>query len=53
MIEELSKKLSLRLTEKLGNNKISIEEMVIVIDEFLRLVSTADEEKLKVFISRF
>jgi len=52
MLEELSKKLSLRLAEKLENNEISIREMAVIIDKFLRLASAADEEKLKVFISK-
>ncbi len=52
MIEELSKELSLRLAEKLENGEISIREMAVIIDKFLKLVGEAGGEKLKVFVSK-
>lgn len=52
MIEELSKKLSLRLAEKLENNEISIKEMAVIIDKFLKLIGEADSLKLKVFVNK-
>ena len=45
MLEELAKKLSLKLAEKLEKKEISIEQMARIIDEFLKLSGQAENLK--------
>ena len=45
MLEELAKKLSLKLAEKLEKKEISIEQMASTIDDFLKLSGQVKELK--------
>lgn len=50
-IEELSKKLSFRLADKVEAKKISIEESVKLIDRFFVLLEKQDEKELENFVN--
>ncbi len=45
MLEELAKKLSFKLAEKLEKKEISIKQMARTIDEFLKLSGQAKDFK--------
>lgn len=50
-VEELSKKLSFRLADKVEAKEISIEESIKLIDRFFVLLEKQDEKELENFVN--
>jgi len=54
ILEELAKKLSLKLAEKLEKKEITINEMAVAIDGFLTLsAKTKDIKKIENFVKKY